>query len=40
MQVRTRFPAHRGVSKFLEDAKARAGEKSLLGKMAAEFLAM
>jgi len=30
----------RRASKFLEDVKARAGEKSLLGKMAAEFLAM
>jgi hypothetical protein len=29
-----------GASKFLEDVKARAGEKSLLGKMATEFLAM
>jgi len=29
-----------GASKFLEDLKARAGERSLLGRMAAEFLAL
>ena len=29
-----------GASKYLEDVKAKAGEKSLLGKMATEFLAM
>jgi hypothetical protein len=29
-----------GAAKFLEDTKAKAGEKSLVGKMAAEFLLM
>jgi hypothetical protein len=33
-------PAAAGAAKFLEDAKAKSGENSLAGKMAAEFLLM
>jgi hypothetical protein len=33
-------PAAPGAAKFLEDAKAKSGENSLAGKMAAEFLLM